>query len=100
MLVWTLILIKLSISQKYEIFRALVVCKVYLLKWEIITWIKDLDLTLNRAYLPTIETEPTEKKYLIRFNSSKSLTCKVIINQGSIVQPIAAVFYLNKDIAK
>lgn len=100
MLVWTLLLIRLSISQKYEKFRALVVCKGYLLKWAIIILSYDLDLTLNRASLPTIDTEPAEKKFLIKFNNSKSLTCKVIIKQGSIVQPIAAVFDLKIDIAK
>lgn len=46
------------------------------------------------------ETEPTEKKFLIEFNNSISLTCKVIIKHGSIVQPIAAVRDLNIDIAK
>lgn len=99
-LVWTFLFIWLSISQKYEKFRALVVCKRYLLKWAIIILSSDLDLTLNRASLPTIETVPTEKKFLIEVNYSKSLTCKVIIEQGSIVQPIAAVFDLYRDIAK
>jgi len=36
----------------------------------------------------------------MEFNSSKSLSCKVIIKQGSIVQPIAAVLDLNIDILK
>ena len=64
-LVWTLLLIKLSISQKYIKFTTLVVCKGYLLKWAIIILSSHLDLTLNLAYIPTIETEPTEKKFLI-----------------------------------
>lgn len=81
-------------------FRALLVCRGYLLKWAIITLSSDLDLTLNRASLPTIDTEPAEKNCLIEFNNSKSLTCKVIIKQGSTVQPIAAVFDLKIDILK
>jgi len=63
-----------------------------------ITLIPDLDLTLNRASLPTIDVELTEKNFLIEFNNSKSLLCKVIIKQGSIVQPIAAVLDLKIDI--
>ena len=78
--------------------RALVLCKGYSLKWLIITLRSDLDLTLNRASLPTTDTEPTEKKFLIAFNNSKSLIFKVIIKQGSMVQPIAAVLDLNIDI--
>lgn len=53
-LVWTLLLIKLSISQKYTKFTTLVVCKGYLLKWAIIILSSDLDLTLNLASVPTI----------------------------------------------
>ena len=47
--------------------------------------------------LPATDTEPTEKNFLIAFNNSKSLIFKVIIKQGSIVQPIAAVLDLNID---
>lgn len=50
--------------------------------------------------VPTFETVPTEKKYLIEFNSSKSLSCKVIIKQGSIIQSIEAVLDLKIDIQK
>jgi hypothetical protein len=93
-----LLLIRLRISQKYLKFRALVLCKGYSLKWAIITLSSDLDLTLNRASLPATDTEPTENNFLIAFNNSKSLIFKVIIKQGSIVQPIAAVLDLNIDI--
>lgn len=41
-----------------------------------------------------------KKKCLIEFNNSKSLRCKVIIKQGSTVQPIAAVLDLKIDILK
>jgi hypothetical protein len=93
-----LLLIRLKISQKHLKFIALVLCKGYLLKWSIITLSSDLGLTLNRASLPTTDTEPTEKNFLIAFNNSKSLIFKVIIKQGSIVQPIAAGLDLNIDI--
>lgn len=66
----------------------------------IITLSSDLDLTLNRAVCLNIDTEPTEKKFWIEFNNSTSLTCKVIIKQGSIVQPILALLDLNIDIQK
>ncbi len=86
---WTFLLIKLIISHNYVKFKALVVCKGYFLKWIIIILRSDLDLTLNCAPLvPVFETEPTEKKFLIEFNKFKSLTCKIIIKQGSILQPI------------
>lgn len=40
------------------------------------------------------------KKFLIEFNNSKSLSCKVILKQGSIVQRIEAVLDLKIDIQK
>lgn len=89
---------KLSISQKYIKFKNLLVCKGYLLKWSIITLSSDLDLTLKSAFVPNSDTLPTEKKFFIAFNNSKSLLCKVIPKLGAIVQPIAVVLDFETDI--
>ena len=79
-LVWTLFLSKLNISQKYIKFKDLLVfvpqtrfegqnkfcppklvCKGYLLKWSIITLSSDLDLTLKSASVPNSDTGCLQK---------------------------------------